>query len=94
MTLSSLGTLSFIAMPVSMRAGVLEAINQAWKRGGGISKIHEIDYAPEAVRRAREEGRCDGGVWEVVLKDTPWSPASADRVSYVSSYHGCQGERN
>jgi len=83
MTLSSLGTLSFIAMPVSMRSSVLEAINQAWKRGGGISKINEIDYAPEAVRRAREEGRCDGGVWEVGLKDTPWSPASADRVSYV-----------
>jgi hypothetical protein len=85
MTLSSLGTLSFIAMPVSMRPSVLEAINQAWKKGGGISKIMEIDYAPEAVRRAREEGRCDGGVWEVGLKDTPWAPASADRVSYVTS---------
>jgi hypothetical protein len=81
MTLSSSGTLSFIAMPVSMRAGVLEAINQAWKRG--IGKINEIDYAPEAVRRSREEGRCDGGVWEVMMKETPWLPASADKVSYV-----------
>jgi hypothetical protein len=81
-------------MPVSMRPSVLEAINQAWKRGSGIAKITEIDYAPEAVRRAREEGRCDGGVWEVVLKDTPWSPASADRVSYVSSHYGCQGGGN
>jgi len=81
MTLSSLGTLSFISMPVSMRPAVLEAVNQAWKKGAGIGKITEIDYAPEAVRRAREEGRCDGGVWEVGLKDTPWAPASADRVS-------------
>jgi hypothetical protein len=70
-------------MPVSMRPGVLEAVNQAWKKGAGIGKITEIDYAPEAVRKAREEGRCDGGVWEVGLKDTPWAPASADRVSYV-----------
>jgi hypothetical protein len=81
MTLSSSGTLSFIAMPVSMRPGALEAINQAWKRG--ISKITEIDYAPEAVRKAREEGRCDGGVWEVTMKETPWLPVSADKVSYV-----------
>jgi len=66
-----------------MRPSVLEAINQAWKSGKGISKIHEIDYAPEAVKRAREEGKCDGGVWEVGLKDTPWAPSSADRVSYV-----------
>jgi hypothetical protein len=86
MTLSSLGTLSFIAMPVDMRPSVLEAVNQAWKSGKGISKINEIDYAPEAVRRAREEGKCDGGVWEVGLKDTPWAPSSADRVSYVVLY--------
>jgi hypothetical protein len=70
-------------MPVSMRPAVLKAVNQAWKKGAGIGKITEINYAPEAVRKAREEGRCDGGVWEVGLKDTPWAPASADRVSYV-----------
>lgn len=81
MTLSSTGTLSFIAMPVKMRPSVLEAVNQAWKRG--ISKITEIDYAPEAVKKAREEGRCDGGVWEISMKDTPWLPASQDKVSYV-----------
>lgn len=84
MTLSSTGTLSFIALPVVMRPGVIDAVNRAWKKGSGISKITEIDYAPEAVRRAREEGRCDGGVWEVMMKDMPWSPTSADRVSYVS----------
>jgi hypothetical protein len=81
MTLSSTGTLSFIAMPVLMRPGVIDAVNRAWKKGSGISKITEIDYMPEAVRRAREEGRCDGGVWELTMKDMPWSPTSADRVS-------------
>lgn len=83
MTLSSTATLSFIAMPVIMRPAVLESINKAWKRG--ISKITEIDYAPEAVKRAREEGRCDGGVWEVSMKDTPWLPSSHDKVSWVPS---------
>jgi hypothetical protein len=79
MTLSSTGTLSFIAMPVIMRPAVLESVNKAWKRG--ISKITEIDYAPEAVKKAREEGRCDGGVWEISMKDTPWLPSSQDKVS-------------
>lgn len=64
-----------------MRPSVLEAVNKAWKRGSGISRIMEIDYAPEAVKKAREEGRCDGGVWEVTMKDMPWSPTSHDKVS-------------
>ena len=88
MTLSSTGTLSFIAMPVSMRPGVIDAVNRAWKKGAGISKITEIDYAPEAVKKAREEGSCDGGVWELTMKEMPWSPTSADRVSYV--FHSLQ----
>ncbi|WWC60488.1 uncharacterized protein I303_103061 [Kwoniella dejecticola CBS 10117] len=78
MTLSSVSTLSFIALPIPMRTIVIEAINGAWKRG--ISKIQEVDYQPELMRKHREKG-CDSGVWEVTMKGEAWMPTSSEQVS-------------
>jgi hypothetical protein len=80
MTLSSTSTLSFIALPVSMRPAVLDAVTRAWRRG--VSKTGQVEYAPELMKKHKEKG-CDGGVWEVTLKGDCWVPGSADKVSYV-----------
>ncbi|OCF33213.1 hypothetical protein I316_04954 [Kwoniella heveanensis BCC8398] len=78
MTLSSVSTLSFIALPVSMRTIVFEAINKAWRRG--VSKMTEVDYQPELMKRHKDKG-CDGGVWEVTMKGEAWMPTSSEQVS-------------
>ncbi|WVF70858.1 hypothetical protein IAT40_005652 [Kwoniella sp. CBS 6097] len=78
MTLSSVSTLSFIALPTSMRTIVFEAINRAWKRG--VSKMTEVDYQPELMKRHKDKG-CDGGVWEVTMKGEAWMPTSSEQVS-------------
>lgn len=78
MTLSSVSTLSFIALPVVMRPIVLDAINRAWRKG--IQKTAQVDYLPELMRVHKEKG-CDGGVWEVTMKDNAWMPESKDKVS-------------
>ena len=78
MTLSSSSTLSFIALPLAMRPVVLEAVNKAWKRG--VSKTGQVEYQRELMERHRDKG-CEGGVWEVNLKDTCWMPSSQDKVS-------------
>ncbi|KAL7423691.1 hypothetical protein Q5752_001273 [Cryptotrichosporon argae] len=78
MTLSSTSTLSFIALPLHMRPRVLDAVQRAWRRG--VAKTSQVEYAPELMRRHREKG-CEGGVWEVSLKDNCWMPKSEDKVS-------------
>ncbi|WVQ97217.1 hypothetical protein IAU59_004327 [Kwoniella sp. CBS 9459] len=78
MTLSSVSTLSFIALPISMRTIVFEAINRAWKRG--VSKMTSVDYQPELMKRHKDKGS-DGGVWEVTMKGEAWMPTSSEQVS-------------
>ncbi|WVR05686.1 hypothetical protein IAU60_002709 [Kwoniella sp. DSM 27419] len=78
MTLSSVSTLSFIALPPPMRTIVLDAINRAWKKG--TSKIAQVDYQAELMRRHKDKG-CDGGVWEVTMKGEAWMPTSSEQVS-------------
>ncbi|TYJ54959.1 hypothetical protein B9479_004371 [Cryptococcus floricola] len=78
MTLSSVSTLSFVALPPLLRTIVLDAVNRAWKRG--VSKIQEVDYQPELMRRHKEKG-CEGGVWEVTFRGEAWMPTSSEQVS-------------
>ncbi|WVW80366.1 hypothetical protein I302_102346 [Kwoniella bestiolae CBS 10118] len=78
MTLSSVSTLSFIALPFHLRPVVIDVLNSTWKRG--ISKIQEVDYQQELMRKHREKG-CDTGVWEVTLKGEAWMPTSSEQVS-------------
>ncbi|ODN84131.1 hypothetical protein L202_00140 [Cryptococcus amylolentus CBS 6039] len=78
MTLSSVSTLSFVALPPLLRTIVLDAVNRAWKRG--VSKIQEVDYQPELMRRHKEKG-CEGGVWEVTFRGEAWMPTSSEKVS-------------
>jgi hypothetical protein len=78
MTLSSTSTLQFIALPTQHRPTVLDAINRAWKRG--IKSTSAVDYAPELMDFHKRKG-CDGGVWEVTMKDSCWNPRSEDKVS-------------
>lgn len=78
MTLSSTSTLSFIALPVNMRPMVLDAINRAWKRG--IKSTNSVEYAPELMQWHKKKG-CDGGVWEVTMKENCWMPRSEDKVA-------------
>jgi len=78
MTISSTSTLQFIALPVQHRPIVLDAINRAWKRG--IKSSGSVDYAPELMQWHKRKG-CDGGVWEVTMKDSCWNPRSEDKVS-------------
>jgi len=80
MTLSSTSTLSFIALPVTMRPVVLNAIRHAWRKG--VSKMDQVEYLKELMEKHKENG-CDGGVWEVTMKDNCWMPNSQDKVSYV-----------
>lgn len=80
MTLSSTSTLSFIALPVTMRPLVLDAINRAWKRG--IKSTNSVEYAPELMQWHKKKG-CDGGVWEVTMKENCWMPRSEDKVACV-----------
>ena len=80
MTLSSTSTLSFIALPLSLRPVVLDAITRAWRRG--ISKVGQVEYEAELMKKHKEKG-CEGGVWEVTLKGDCWMPSSADNVSSV-----------
>lgn len=77
-TLSSMSTLSFIALPPSLRPPVLDAIRRAWRRG--VKSTGGVEYAPELMEFHRSKG-CDGGVWEVHLKDNCWLPRSEDKVS-------------
>jgi len=81
MTLSSTSTVSFLALPLAMRPAVLDAINRAWPKG--ISKLAQVDYRKDLMDKHKEKG-CDGGVWEVTMKDNCWMPASQDKVSCVS----------
>ncbi|WVQ71215.1 hypothetical protein IAR50_000740 [Cryptococcus sp. DSM 104548] len=78
MTLSSVSTLSFVALPPPLRTIVLDAVNRAWKRG--VSKIQEVDYQPELMKRHKEKG-CEGGVWEVTFRGEAWMPTSSEQVS-------------
>ena len=78
MTLSSTSTLSFMALPLAMRPIVLDAVNRAWRRG--VSKTGQIEYQPELMKRHKEKG-CEGGVWEVTLKDNCWLPKTEDKVA-------------
>ncbi|WVQ85482.1 hypothetical protein IAT38_007647 [Cryptococcus sp. DSM 104549] len=78
MTISSVSTLSFVALPLGMRPIVLDSVGRAWKRG--VSKIQEVDYQPELKRRHKEKG-CEGGVWEVTMKGEAWMPMSSEQVS-------------
>lgn len=81
MTLSSTSTLSFIALPLKMRPMVISAINRAWHKG--ISKSAEVEYLPEWIKKKKEENSkvCEGGVWEVTMKDSCWNPSGHDRVA-------------
>lgn len=65
-----------------MRPLVLDAINRAWKRG--IKSTNSVEYAPELMQWHKKKG-CDGGVWEVTMKDNCWMPKSEDKVAYVLS---------
>lgn len=78
MTLTGLSTLSFIALPTTLRPHVLNAINRAWRKG--ISKAGEVEYQPEYMRWHKAKG-CDGGVWQVDMKGGCWIPQSSDKVS-------------
>jgi hypothetical protein len=78
MTLSSTSTLSFIALPLAMRPIVLDAVTRAWKRG--LAKTSQVEYQPELMKRHKDKG-CEGGVWEITLKDNAWMPESKDKVS-------------
>ncbi|OWZ55560.1 hypothetical protein C349_01762 [Cryptococcus neoformans var. grubii Br795] len=78
MTISSVSALSFVALPLALRTVVLDAVNRAWKKG--ISKIQEVDYQPELMRRHKEKG-CEGGVWEITLRGEAWVPSSSEKVS-------------
>ncbi|WVO19716.1 uncharacterized protein IAS62_001006 [Cryptococcus decagattii] len=77
-TISSVSALSFIALPLALRSVVLDAVNRAWKRG--VSKIQEVEYQPELMRRHKEKG-CEGGVWEITLRGEAWVPSSSEKVS-------------
>ncbi|WRT65884.1 uncharacterized protein IL334_002835 [Kwoniella shivajii] len=77
-TLSSMSTLSFIALPIPFRNIVIDVINNTWKRG--ISKIQEVDYQPELMRKHKERG-CDSGVWEITMKGEAWMPTNSEQVS-------------
>ncbi|WWC68461.1 uncharacterized protein I206_102389 [Kwoniella pini CBS 10737] len=78
MTISSISTLSFIALPLNLRNIVIETINNCWKKG--INKIQEIDYQPELMKKHKEKG-CDSGVWEITMKGQAWMPTSSEQVS-------------
>ncbi|WWD18111.1 hypothetical protein CI109_102560 [Kwoniella shandongensis] len=78
MTISSTSTLSFIALPLGMRPIVIDSINRAWKKG--ISKMSEVDYQSELMKRHKDKG-CEGGVWEITLKGEAWMPTSSEQVS-------------
>ncbi len=78
MTLSSTSTLSFIALPLAMRPTVVEAIQKAWRKG--ISKTGQVEYQKELMNQHKARG-CEGGVWEVTMKDNCWMPTSQDKVS-------------
>lgn len=78
LTLSSTSTLQFIALPTAMRAGITAAVTRAWKKG--IKSSGGVEYAPELMSWHQRKG-CDGGVWELVLKDSCWNPKSEDKVS-------------
>ncbi|KAK6907547.1 hypothetical protein I203_101543 [Kwoniella mangroviensis CBS 8507] len=78
MTISSVSTLSFIALPLHLRPVVVDVLNNTWKRG--ISKIQEVDYQPELMKKHKEKG-CDQGVWEVTMKGEAWMPTSSEQVS-------------
>ncbi|WWC87971.1 uncharacterized protein L201_002873 [Kwoniella dendrophila CBS 6074] len=78
MSISSTSTLSFIALPISLRTKVIDSINDSWKKG--ISSIKEVEYQPELMKKHREKG-CNSGVWEVNLKSQAWMPTSSDQVS-------------
>lgn len=81
LTLSSTSTLSFIGLPVALRPVVIEAVRKAWKRG--IKNLDQVDYQPDLMRFHKSRG-CDGGVWEIVLKDNCWIPKSEDKVRWVT----------
>lgn len=78
LSLSSTSTLQFIAMPLSLRTAVLDTLNKAWTRG--ISKVQEVTYAPELMKKHTDRG-CDSGVWQVTLKGECWVPRSEERVA-------------
>ncbi|WVO13386.1 hypothetical protein L204_101001 [Cryptococcus depauperatus] len=78
MTLSSISTLSFIALPLRLRSNVLDAVNRAWKKG--VGKIREVEYQNELMKRHKERG-CEGGVWEVTLRGEAWVPSNSEQVS-------------
>lgn len=77
-TLSSTSTLSFIALPVHLRPKILDAINRAWKPG--IKSTNSVEYTPELMQWHKKRG-CDGGVWEVTMKENCWMPRSKDKVA-------------
>ncbi|GMK60010.1 hypothetical protein CspeluHIS016_0902270 [Cutaneotrichosporon spelunceum] len=78
LTLSGTATLSFIALPASVRPAVISAVQRAWRHG--IRTMDSVDYAPELMDFHRRKG-CDGGVWEITLKGDAWNPPSADKVA-------------
>ncbi|EIW72911.1 hypothetical protein TREMEDRAFT_15744, partial [Tremella mesenterica DSM 1558] len=78
MTLSATSTLSFLALPLSMRPLVLDSIHKAWKKG--ILKNQQVEYQPELMKRHKDKG-CEGGVWEVTMKDNAWLPKTEDKVA-------------
>ncbi|KAK4686723.1 hypothetical protein P7C73_g3408, partial [Tremellales sp. Uapishka_1] len=78
LTLSSTSTLSFIALPLRLRPAVTDAVHRAWKRG--ISKTSQVEYEKELMKKHSDRG-CEGGVWELTLRDTCWMPRSEDKVS-------------
>jgi len=66
---------------VYLRPKVLDAVNRGWKRG--IAKVQQVDYdkTPKMYRDDNEGAKCQGGVWEVTMKDNAWVPQSQDKVS-------------
>lgn len=78
MTVSSTSTLSFIGLPTRFRPLVLDTIRRAWKRG--IKNSGPVEYQADLMKFHKSKG-CDGGVWEVTMKDSCWMPRSEDKVS-------------
>ncbi|TXT08803.1 hypothetical protein VHUM_02931 [Vanrija humicola] len=78
MTVSSTSTLSFIGLPTRFRPLVLDTIRRAWKRG--VKNSGPVEYQADLMKYHKSKG-CDGGVWEVTMKDSCWMPRSEDKVS-------------
>ena len=43
----------------------------------------QVKYRKELMDKHKQKG-CEGGVWEVTMKDNCWMPSSQDKVSYVT----------